>query len=195
MYKRQELAYWYLRLNGFFPISNFVVHKSEGVEHRSDVDVLAIRMPHVFEPVGGQTDDWDSYLCEHLDFALPLAISCEVKTGRFLADTIFRREQLACAISRTGMVRQDHLSQTLDRLTGNAYAEAPSMCVVAKLLVSREETTGPFLNRTLRQVREFLEQRVKRYDYEKYASRMFFPSALLQNLIDHTHHELGDRAA
>jgi hypothetical protein len=45
----EELAYWYLRLNGFFPISNFVVHRSLDVPNTSDVDVVAVRPPHVFE--------------------------------------------------------------------------------------------------------------------------------------------------
>ena len=26
----EELVYWYLRLNGFFPITNFVLHRDEG---------------------------------------------------------------------------------------------------------------------------------------------------------------------
>lgn len=38
----EELAYWYLRFNGFFPISNFVVHRSSGIKRTSDVDVLAV---------------------------------------------------------------------------------------------------------------------------------------------------------
>lgn len=28
-------AYWYLRLNGFFPLDNFVVHKDSVVRHRA----------------------------------------------------------------------------------------------------------------------------------------------------------------
>lgn len=36
----EERAYWYLRLNGFFPLSNFVVHKDEMVQYRADVDLL-----------------------------------------------------------------------------------------------------------------------------------------------------------
>ena len=35
----EELAYWYLRLNGFFLIENFVIHNQEH-ENGSDVDML-----------------------------------------------------------------------------------------------------------------------------------------------------------
>jgi hypothetical protein len=56
----ESLTYWYLRLNGFFPLSNFVLHR-RNIEDRpsADTDLLAIRFPHVFEQIGGQQDDWD----------------------------------------------------------------------------------------------------------------------------------------
>jgi hypothetical protein len=34
-------AYWYLRLNDFLPLGNFVVHKDSVVKHRADVDHCA----------------------------------------------------------------------------------------------------------------------------------------------------------
>jgi hypothetical protein len=29
MNSSEELAYWYLRLNGFFPLTNFVIHRHQ----------------------------------------------------------------------------------------------------------------------------------------------------------------------
>jgi hypothetical protein len=53
----EEAAFWYLRLNGFFAITNFVVHASREVFHTSDCDVLAVRLPFVYEEIGGSEDD------------------------------------------------------------------------------------------------------------------------------------------
>lgn len=64
----ETLAYWYLRLNGFFPLKNFVLHSSrreerlgrEGAEQNegyipgADCDLIAVRFPHVYEEIGGQ---------------------------------------------------------------------------------------------------------------------------------------------
>ena len=58
----EDLAYWYLRLNGFFPLTNFVNHrlKEKDIKYPSDCDVLAVRPPHVFEDIGGKQDRWDA---------------------------------------------------------------------------------------------------------------------------------------
>lgn len=42
----EQLAYWYLRLNGFLNIPNFVVHPEQGGNQRTDVDVLGVRFPY-----------------------------------------------------------------------------------------------------------------------------------------------------
>jgi hypothetical protein len=42
----ERLAYWYLRLNGFLSIENFVVHPDQGVNQRTDADLLAVRFRH-----------------------------------------------------------------------------------------------------------------------------------------------------
>jgi hypothetical protein len=42
----EQLAYWYLRLNGFFPLTNFVLHHhGTGERHSSDADIVAVRFP------------------------------------------------------------------------------------------------------------------------------------------------------
>ncbi len=42
----EQLAYWYLRLNGFLTLQNYVVHPDRGVGIRTDIDVLAVRFPY-----------------------------------------------------------------------------------------------------------------------------------------------------
>jgi len=42
----EELAYWFLRLNGFLTTINFVVHPDRGREQRTDVDILGCRFPY-----------------------------------------------------------------------------------------------------------------------------------------------------
>jgi hypothetical protein len=42
----EKTAYWYLRLNGFLQIENFIVHPTVGVGQRTEVDLLAVRFPH-----------------------------------------------------------------------------------------------------------------------------------------------------
>jgi hypothetical protein len=44
--KSEHCANWYLRLNGFLTIPNFVVHPDRGSNQETDVDILAIRLPY-----------------------------------------------------------------------------------------------------------------------------------------------------
>jgi hypothetical protein len=180
----EELAYWYLRLNGFFPITNFVVHRTETTKHRADIDVLAIRPPHVYEDVGGHHDDWDAYLREHLPFDRLLGLVCEVKTGAFEKEKLFREHYLRYTLPRLGLAKDADSAKVAVELSTSASSSLGDGGYVAKLLISQEPSQGPYLNRTLAQLESFLTSRVQKYSVEKYASRMFFPSQLLQHLID-----------
>lgn len=105
----EQLASWYLRFNGFFPMPNFVVHREEDVPtshpmaHNSDVDVLAVRLPHVFEAVGGNRRDWDwGMLGSLLPADRPAGVVVEVKTGREDVQPEFHR--LERGIRRLGVL-------------------------------------------------------------------------------------------
>ena len=178
----EEHSYWYLRLNGFFPIRNFVVHRHDGNAHRSDVDVLAVRPPLVYEEIGGQLEDWDHFLAENVPFDRVLGVICEVKTGAFTADQLFARRNLLAATQRLGFLTPAAWESAVDNLM-----KAPMMHLqegtIFKLLVSEQPSHGPYLNRTLDDIRAFLRCRIERYAHEKYASRHFFPSDLLQDMI------------
>ncbi len=48
----EELAYWYLRLNGFFLIDDFVLHSEDLKSSQSaDADVIGIRNPFTVEKI------------------------------------------------------------------------------------------------------------------------------------------------
>ncbi|PWT84236.1 MAG: hypothetical protein C5B58_05030 [Acidobacteria bacterium] len=56
----EDIAYWYLRLNGFLILRNFLVHGDRRGETRTDIDVLGVRFryrrEHLDQPM--KDDDW-----------------------------------------------------------------------------------------------------------------------------------------
>jgi hypothetical protein len=42
----EQLAYWYLRLNGFLTIRNFILHPDRRGPQRTEADILGVRFPY-----------------------------------------------------------------------------------------------------------------------------------------------------
>jgi hypothetical protein len=76
MSKAEELATWYLRLNGFLTISNFILHPSCGGSQRTDADVIGVRFPFRRE-FEGDHDDVARLGCSSTK---PTLLIAEVKT-------------------------------------------------------------------------------------------------------------------
>ncbi|OJZ16177.1 MAG: hypothetical protein BGP20_01220 [Thiobacillus sp. 63-78] len=75
----EQLAYWYLRLNGFLTIPNFVVHPDCGRNQETDVDVLGIRLPYRAENLHRPMKDEPRFTRVHEKSFIAIA---EVKSGR-----------------------------------------------------------------------------------------------------------------
>lgn len=75
----EHLAYWYLRLNGFLTIANFLVHP-EGRQHPSstEVDVLGARFPHRSENLRRPMQDDPALI---VDLSRILLVLAEAKFG------------------------------------------------------------------------------------------------------------------
>lgn len=72
----EELGHWYLRLNGFLTIRNFVVHRDAAPGQETDADILGIRFPNREEVVD------DKPLADEPFFTAerkPLIVIAEVK--------------------------------------------------------------------------------------------------------------------
>lgn len=190
----EELAYWYLRLNGFFPITNFVLHRNAEMPYNSDADVLAIRPPHVFEAVGGNEWDWDPYLRDNLDFREMIGLVCEVKTGAYEEGRLFKNQQTLYALGRLGLVTTAQTEQFLPQLATAKSVSFGGNISIAKLFVSQEQCQSDrYLSRSIEQLETFLEERVQQYPAEKFGARMFFSSPLFQGLIDRVHRSIRQR--
>lgn len=136
----EQLASWYLRLNGFLVLPNYVLHRLEEGQRdearpltsTSDTDLLAIRHPYVFEEIGGQPNSWDTVkLNRLLDPVVPMGLVVEVKGGGTSPSPRLHEVQLARGIRRLGHLPEPDVQAALAYL-----APAPG----------RRVPRDPFLN-------------------------------------------------
>lgn len=180
----EELAYWYLRLNGFFPISRYVIHRAEEGRDPSDCDVLGVRFPHVYEPVGGKPGDWDPWLEKNFGFNCHVGVICEVKTGRYAPRDLFRPQHLDCLIGRLGFVPSDRIEQVVAIWRQPVVQVTPNHLMVKLLVAAQGRSTDAYLFRSLDRVLKFVCRRIRKYPNDKFWDRIYFDSALLQFVID-----------
>jgi hypothetical protein len=74
----EQLAYWYLRLNGFLTTVNFVLHPDTGANQRTDIDIIGVRFPYRQELILKPMVD-DSPFTKIRD--VPFVVIAEVKRG------------------------------------------------------------------------------------------------------------------
>lgn len=187
----EELTYWYLRLNGFFLLQNFVLHHLGKGSQRAtaDSDLLAIRHPYVYEKIGGQEQDWDQKRFEDWDIKINkfnLAFIVEVKSGRNIRNSdiksSFSLERLKGAIYRFGIFQKSEVPNIAEKLSQDENRYINGDWIVAKLAVTNKCISGPWLNLLLSEADKFIQERIKSYLCDKYPDRIYFPNALMQYL-------------
>lgn len=184
-------AYWYLRLNGFFLIENFVVHRTEEIEYSSDIDLLGLRLPHVFEEVGGQNNDWDETLLSQLNPNLMTGIVCEVKTGGFDEDELFRKKYLRYCLDRFGFMPNlsDHTDKIFENMITFIEFEGQQFQIIKLFVSNTEAKRQDFLQLRIKHLRQFIDNRIQKYKQLKWQDRLFFQSDFLGEHIDRLYHE------
>lgn len=191
----ETLVYWYLRLNGFFPLVDFVLHHhDETIAHSADCDVLAVRHPHTYEVIGGHTTDWDPKLSDmgiRLDSRI-IGIIVEVKTGQNTAESrenirrSFSNERNRYAVQRLGFWPQDNAARIANSLNTEVSYQDDTYQIF-KLLVADKlppvEQPEKWKQLSLKQVETFIIERFKKYQDQKHPDRLRFPSDLMQYMI------------
>lgn len=180
------ISYWYLRLNGFFPLPHFVVHRVEAGERSTEIDLLAIRPPHVYEEIGGQNDDWDDMLLSEVDIGRFIGVICEVKRGDdYRPETVFRPREIKYALNRFGIISREKAEEVAAVLSDHPRADASESLQVRKLLIGdrlkRKVSPCDFV--PLEHTRNFFERRVKKYRAEKREAWTLFQCSCWEEVL------------
>lgn len=190
----EKNAYWYLRLNGFFLIENFVVHRTQEIAHSADIDLLGIRLPYVFEEVGGQHNDWDEALLAELNPKLMTGIVCEVKTGGFDEGELFKKKYLRYCLNRFGFMPDlsIHIEQIFNNKISVIEFEGQKFQILKLFVANNEAKREDFLQLKIKHLRQFIENRIEKYKQQKWQDRLFFQSDLLGENIDRQYNEKNE---
>jgi hypothetical protein len=180
MHSLDSAAEWFLRLNGFFTVLNFVVHPvepEEGTQQRTDADVLGIRFPNRLEIVGGNP------LLDHEAFQgapRPIFIIAEVKTGRCSLNGPWTRQEddnVANVLRSFGCIAPESLKAVSDALYKDGHFQSAE--IEARLLCfgARRSTDLPAgaLQFTWEQVFGFIYDRYQTFWRVKRQNRQWPP--------------------
>jgi len=179
----EDAVEWYLRLNGFFLLSNYVLHPENGTEERQgDVDILAVRPPFVDERVGGRRDHDETLLKQANDDSW-IGVICEVTTALQVKKEFFRKDYLRAAVARLGLVDPSFVDAVVNDLLADKKHQRGNVGYIKLVVTSIPIGDGPFLHRPLDDIEDFLEQRAITYFDEKNSDRVYFPAGAFQSAI------------
>lgn len=186
----EKMTYWYLRLNGFFPLTNFVLHSGDG-RRGADTDVLAIRMRFTEERIGG-TEDLDRVLFHEVlglpeGFQRRIGLICEVKAGTSHRDiySVTERRRIEIAVSRMGLLPESQKMQAVEELTtaGIWHGRRTSIaCLLVKSEDNRTHGAATTKILTLEHMDDFISRRMQLYR-EKESDWTYFEDDFLEYTI------------
>jgi len=193
----EELAYWYLRLNGFFLIDNLALHRASLVQpdlnnvRDADADIIGIRNPFTVEEIGmANAEDICPKLCEFSDDRIltkTVVVISEVKSGDSEPGEILlnREARLRYVVKRTGLFEEDRIAEvTSHLLTNKSYQNEPDTITILKIIFSQTDL-GPenFHYLSLSYIEQNIRGKFSKYITNKNPAKLFFPSTLMQYLI------------
>jgi hypothetical protein len=121
----ENLAYLYLRLNGYFTITNFVLHPDSRGPQLTDADVLAVRFPYSKEQMMDDDPAITDNLWRDARPDLTCFLLCEVKTGLCDMNKAWKepgRENVQRALMRFGITSDEtKLSRIADKLYSDGF--------------------------------------------------------------------------
>lgn len=113
--RAEEVAAFYLRLNGFFTLGNFAVHHARSADYlKTEADLCAVRFPQSKEVLDGMPMQDDRLIVDMAKGAV-LFLLCEVKSGLCDINPPWRDgETIAYTLGRMGVERESDLGAIAD---------------------------------------------------------------------------------
>lgn len=119
LYRSQDIAYWFLRLNGFFTIPNFVIHPVlRRGPAQTDGDLLGVRLPNRLEMRGFDVPLVDHPLFTDGDKRVDFVIA-EVKHGPCELNpawTDASRRVIHYALDASGLIDEEEVDEAAAQL-------------------------------------------------------------------------------
>ena len=118
--KADDLAYWYLRLNGFLTTHNFIVHDERYADQRTDVDILGVRFPFRNEINMPDSDCFSKFKTK------PLFIFVEATKGRCKLNgpwTCPEKENMQRVLNSIGAFKEETIENIAESLYSLGYYE------------------------------------------------------------------------
>ncbi|MBL8528753.1 MAG: hypothetical protein JNL68_13785 [Burkholderiales bacterium] len=181
----ERLAYWYLRLNGFLLVEDFVLHR-EPDARTSDADLLAVRLRHSNEQIDGAPlalHDAIRTLVGAGPDEKHVALVVQVKTGEpASAGEAFNDNRLRRGLRFIGALPEEALARVVTELELGATSLHDGW-VFAKLLIAENlRDDGNAVGVPLNDALKFIQSRLQTHRVRKAADRLFFPDELMQYL-------------
>lgn len=133
----EDIAYWYLRLNGFLILRNFLVHGDRRGETRTDIDVLGVRFryrrEHLDQPM--KDDDWIARANR------TVVVFCEAKKG---ADdfnpawTSRDKMTMESFLALVGVIPRDHWPRVANELYEAGRSDVNQEVLITALLMHHD---------------------------------------------------------
>ena len=164
MTKAEALGQWYLRLNGFLTIPNFILHPPRPGSARTEVDVVGVRLPHRKEFDSGDIDE------PEFRRSTAYLVLAEVKTSRIVLNRAWSDpgaiEDILHAI---GISAEADIPSIADSLRMNGIHEA--QVLYSAILFIGDDIDAEVVSkyrasprRSWDQVLAFVYDRFRRYD-------------------------------
>lgn len=165
----ERLAYWYLRLNGFLTIENFVVHPDAGSNQRTDADLLAVRFKHRAELLENSMQD-DPLVAECNAYAN--VIIAEVKTRQCALNGPWTREEdqnIQRVLKAIGCLDEDEISVASEALyrSGEFVKNRASIRLMAFGDRENSELRSAATQILFDQMIRFIYERLAAYEQQK----------------------------
>lgn len=180
----ERIAYWYLRLNGFFLVEDFVLHRADHGPRTADADFLGIRLRHSIELMDGAKLDEHADLRDALGgFDRNIGVVVQVKTGEVgTPGAAFDVARMTVALRFIGAAGEVAVGRLAEELRTRAVTDSLGGWRFAKVLIAEHPREEGVVAMPLATALDFIEDRLRRHADRKGPDRMFFGDELMQFL-------------
>jgi hypothetical protein len=186
----EDIAYWYLRLNGFLCLRNFLVHGGRRGDDRTEIDVVGVRFRHRREHLSKPMldDDWVELA------ARMIVVFCDAKKGASDFNPAWLKQQrrtIESFLALVGVIPEGLWDTTARELYDNGRSEPSPDLIITALLVHHDPQQQVSLRWKAAMVvqlghaLQFVHRRFKSYDVVKRSHEQWERSGhLLWQLYD-----------